>query len=226
MRESSVPPSRTEGLALDEAPRRRRWSEEDWERVLARLRSTGIVDDTDEVDLSATDVQRLLQAAPRNPGSPHFTKAVFIRTHFGDDVDFSDVIFDDASFVQATFGDRARFFQATFHHRTDFMRATFGLNPGFVRARFGSGADFSDTRFGPIANFTRCPFEPLTGFAGAAFEADAVFRFATFGGDATFHDASFGDRADFRDASLEGVSFERATIAGIYLNRARFDYRT
>ncbi len=158
-----------------------------------------------------------MKAAPRIDGRPHFERAVFVRTSFGDGCSFGGASFGDgASFRRATFGNDA-FFEdrATFGHDACFDRATFGDRAGFGGATFGDRAGFGEATFGMRASFLN-----------ATFGDKAFFGGATFGDRAILNAVTFGDGASFRGAALEGASLVGTSLVGIRLNRARFDYRS
>jgi len=116
----------------------------------------------------------------------------------GRDLDFTGALFDDASFVGATFsGGRVSFVGATFSGgRVGFNRATFsGGQVGFDRATFSGGQ----------VSFDRATFSGAqVSFAWATFSgAQVSFNRATFSGaQVGFNRATFsGGQVDFRKIS-------------------------
>jgi hypothetical protein len=179
----------------------REWTEGEWENILEQLRTDGTVE-AEGVFLDAPSVKRLLAAAPRVNGKPHFTMASFARTTFGDEASFDGATFgDQVRFSEATFGDRASFVEATFGEVTFFDGATFGERADFRWTTFGERAIFAGATFGKEAAFGRAAFGNGAYFGGATFGDGAFFR-GTFGDRVSFDGATFGDRVRFSEASF------------------------
>lgn len=214
----------------------RSWTATEWRRVIARLKEKHVVDATDIV-LSATDVQRLVAAAPRKDGRPHFAKAIFHKATFGVRTEFRWATFGDgADFTEATFADGIGFFDvifeggvnftvATFRGKANFSGTTFGGEAKFYNANFEKEAYFRETTFCGKADFSRATFEEHADFYAATFDdvahfsnaqlRGANFEGATFGEGSRFSAATFHDGATFAGATLQGADFYDARLEGV-----------
>lgn len=133
-----------------------------------------------------------------------FTRSLFRRVRFGDDVCFERTDFGvRADFHSALFGDRARFSHSRFQS-TQFFAARFGEEAGFGGTRFAITARFHNARFGPRPNFAGARFLGGADFGGAFFGEKSQMMKAYFAAPPTFLGASFGSRARLTEWFVEG----------------------
>jgi hypothetical protein len=121
--------------------RRHRWSEAERQEVCDQLRTSGGIDAA-SVELSADDVESIMEAAPRVDARPHIELALFRGAIFGDRISFRGATFAVADFGVTDFGKEANFADATFGDGANFGDALFGADANFGRATFGDKAFF------------------------------------------------------------------------------------
>jgi len=137
------------------------WNEAEFQSVLERLGAEGTLD-ARRVRISPQRLQRILEAAPRDPD---LDDRPMLRG-----ADFRGATFTGgASFGGATFTGDARFDEATYRGDADFDGATFTGDADFDGATFTGDARFHETTFAGDADFD-----------GATFTGDASFGGATF----------------------------------------------
>jgi len=142
----------------------------------------------------------------------------------------SNLLDDNTSFTDASFGDLADFRQTEFGF-THFERATFAGEANFQEASFDGDAEFDEAVFEGFADFDEARFDGDTGFADVTFAGDADFRGAAFSGreraldeDVTFAGSTFAGDADFRHARFRFVTFAEVAFGGIaHFQEAEFD---
>jgi len=128
---------------------------------------------------------------------------------------------DDASFADATFGDRVTFERGRFGY-SNFTGAEFMGDAVFERSEFTDDVTFENARFGGLADFDEVLFDGDSVFTNAVFGGATTFRGATFKGgtnhladDAIFRKATFVGAVDFSDvvctaADITGVAFKES----------------
>jgi uncharacterized protein YjbI with pentapeptide repeats len=195
------------------------WDDEALEHALTQA-AEGIVQ-ARGVRLSAKQLERLLEAAPRHPEDPRYAQlksADFRGAVFTKDADFARATFSgDARFDGATFSGRNLFDGATFSGRfTSFYGATFSGFTSFGRAIFSKEPTFDGATFSGFTMFDRATFTEGVSFAEPIFGGDASFGGATFSGNALFDRATFGEGTTLFDgATFSGyASFVRTTFSG------------
>ena len=176
------------------------WDEAQFESVLERLVSEGTID-ASGVRISAQQLERLVEAAPRDPDCS------------------ARSLLKDANFEKATFTGAARFVGATFSGAARFGGATFTGDAWFEGATFTGDAWFGAATFTGAAWFVGATFTGAASFEKATFTGAAWFGWAAFSGAARFGGATFTG-----DAWFVGATFERARALGplIVWERAAF----
>ena len=181
------------------------WDEAEFEGVLERLAAKGTIDGRG-AEISAEQLKRILDAAPRDPDLP--ARPMLHHANFA-----GATFTGDAEFREATFQGGARFAGATFTGAAGFAEATFQGAAGFRGATFQDNAEFRDATFQGDARFRDATFQDNAEFRGATFQGGAGFRGATFAGDAVFAEATFQRTAWFSGAVFQGAaSFGRAAF--------------
>ena len=191
------------------------WNEAEFHSVLVRLEAEGTVD-ARRVRISPQQLERILEAAPRDPDRgdrPMLRGANFHGATFTGGASFDGATFTgDAWFGGATFTGDAWFGGATFTGAS-FDGTTFTGDARFGGATFTGGASFDGTTFTGDASFGRATFTGDARFGRATFTGDAWFDGATFTGGAWFDGATFTGDAWFGRATFTGDAwFGRATF--------------
>lgn len=149
-----------------------------------------------------------------------FEEATFSDTVFEDRAVFDHTVFKaNVLFSESRFLGRCLFTEARFHEDADFKGAVFRTRASFKGAEFKGGSrtasddvSFEDVIFEDEVSFEIVEFR-YANFEHVDFESTAHFERAVFEGDADFIDAGFHDEADFDESRFYGdADFGTATF--------------
>jgi len=166
------------------------WDEAQFESVLERLVSEGTID-ASGVRISAQQLERLVEAAPRDPDCS------------------ARSLLKDANFEKATFTGAARFVGATFSGAARFGGATFTGDAWFEGATFTGDAWFGAATFTGAARFVGATFSGDAWFEGATFERARALGPLIVWERAAFTGAVFLEQVTLR------ISAARVSLAGV-----------
>ncbi len=133
----------------------------------------------------------------------NFEQDAFFREYLFRRPDFNGAAFSRVAFFdRATFPGGALFDHATFSDQALFRNATFSSDVTFDAAAFSDYAGFDGATFSSGVTFNTAAFSGHAGFDGAIFSGMADFDYAAFSGGALFRFAAFSGRAYFRFAAF------------------------
>jgi uncharacterized protein YjbI with pentapeptide repeats len=203
---------------MEGATARGDWDDQAFKGILERVRTEGTID-AENVRISSERLERVLEAAPKDPdrpGRPLLKHASFVDVSFTGRAGFIGVTFQGAaSFAVVTFQDAVSFYDATFQGAVWFRKVIFERQTVLRDASFQRDASFVEVTFQGDAFFDGATFQGEASFVESTFESDAWFDNATFLGDGSFHGETFRGDASFRGATFQrDASFAEATFEG------------
>lgn len=165
-----------------------------------------------------------------------YGEAIFHRTTFIGNIDFSNAAFEDTAvfdyatfagdvnFSTVVFGRDARFREAVFVGSSDFNGARFKGDVFFSWGTFNASTNFRDTYFNGHTDFRGVTFSTDAGFSRAIFIDSVSFLRTYFGGNTSFFEVVFTGEADFSEATFKKqAGFNYAVFTrGANFRRSRF----
>jgi uncharacterized protein YjbI with pentapeptide repeats len=140
-------------------------------------------------------------------------------------VDFSQAVFNDiAIFIRTNFLGEVDFSKAKFNARTRFDESSFSENAHFRESTLSGDVSFYNTKFAGEANFIKVLFSGEISIALSKFLGEAYYSGSNFTGKVKFDGTKFYSTADFKEIIFIGETyFNRADfLKETNFNRAKF----